>query len=59
MSCQTRLDLLRLVYRHDHSAEALIERAKALEAYVSGQSQDPDGGVEERKPKRGRPFKAL
>jgi hypothetical protein len=52
------LEILRLVHRHDLMPEALIARAKALEEYVVGQSQDPTGGGEERKPKRGRPFKA-
>lgn len=29
-----RLELLRLAHRHDHSPEQIVERCKALEAYV-------------------------
>jgi hypothetical protein len=29
-----RVDLLRMVYRHDQTADDAINRAKALEAYV-------------------------
>lgn len=29
-----RLELLRLAHRHDYSPEQIVERCKALEAYV-------------------------
>jgi len=29
-----RLELVRLAHRHDHTSEQIVERAKALEAYV-------------------------
>lgn len=31
-----RLELLRLAHRHDQDANTIVERAKALEAYVFG-----------------------
>lgn len=31
-----RLELVRLAHRHDHSADQIVERARALEAYVLG-----------------------
>ncbi len=33
---QIRLECLRLVHRHDHTAEQVTARAKTYEAYVSG-----------------------
>lgn len=34
-----RLELLRLVYRHDRSAEDIIARAQTLELFVMGVTQ--------------------
>lgn len=44
-SQQVRLELLQLAYRHDRSPEDAIQRAKALEAYVSEQSAGDESVV--------------
>lgn len=34
MRAEARLEILKLVNRHDHTAELIVARAKALEEYV-------------------------
>ena len=36
---EIRLECLRLAHRHDLQQETIVERAKAYEAYVSGNAQ--------------------
>ena len=48
-----RLELIKLVYRHDRTPEDAIERAKKLEEYLNG---DPEKDNLD-KPSRGRPKK--
>lgn len=38
----TRLELLKLVHRHDRDAKTLIGRARELEEYVNGESSAPE-----------------
>lgn len=35
----TRIEILKVVHRNDFSAEQVVERAKALEAYVLGSTE--------------------
>lgn len=53
---ELRLEVLKLVNRHDLSPEVLLERAKAFEAYIAGEVVETD--VVER-PRRGRPPKSI
>jgi len=46
MSSELRLEILKLVHRHDLSPEAIVTRAKAIEAYVTEQQ---NAQVPERK----------
>jgi hypothetical protein len=44
-----RLELLKLVNRHDLSPEQIIERAVKLEAYVAGEPEQVEKPVRGRK----------
>lgn len=59
MKSQVRLEILKLVHRHDYSAELIIDRAKKLEEWLESEC-DPtlklEGGTSKKSP--GRPKKS-
>lgn len=46
---QIRLECLRLVHRHDHTAEQVTARAKSYEAYVSGDTAKAPSAAKAKK----------
>lgn len=43
-----RLEILKLVNRHDHTAEMMIAKAKLLEGYVFGDSKQAQSKTNEK-----------
>ena len=53
MRTEVRIEILKLVHRHDHSPELILERARSLEAWAT-ECEPSDDGNQLRERRRGR-----